>query len=400
MVYFSLAASIIWRTDPRGSGFEVPMEGVHRTIRVAHVLRSLEFGGAERLVVDLAGAQKASGRIVPELVCLESLGPLAAEAERRGLPCALIGRGTVRYLSAMRRMGRHFARTKPDVVHTHNFLSHVHAAPPARVARLALIHTKHGKAVTSFAWSKRFRRMLYELADRIVVVSRETGESFRAKSGVCAGKIAVIHNGIDASRFARIDRGRARRELDLPAEAVVFGCVSRLDPVKDHPAMLRAFAEVPGRPRDCLLVIVGDGPERDLITRTIRELGLGASVRLTGFTDDVPRHLASFDLFLQLSREEGLSLTILEAAATGVPIIASDVGGTSEIVENGKTGTLIAAGDVRGLAAAMGRFLADPVSFREMARKARETVETDFSLDGMAKRYEELYRLVLRERGA
>jgi glycosyltransferase involved in cell wall biosynthesis len=375
------------------------MQETNRTIRVAHVLRSLEFGGAEKLVVDLAGTQKESGRIAPELVCLESFGPLRAEAERRGLSCTLVGSGGVRYLSAMRRLGGHFSRTRPHIVHTHNFISHVHAAPAARLARVPVVHTKHGRALASFAWSKRFRRFLYHLADRIVVVSRETGESLREKSGIDPARIVVIYNGIDTARFGDLDRAGARRELGLGGEAVVFGAVSRLDPVKDHPTMLRAFAKASKSGAGCVFVIVGDGPERGSVERLIGELGLGDSVKLTGFTDDVPRRLAAFDLFLQPSTEEGLSLTILEAAAAGVPVVASAVGGTGEIIENGKTGTLIAAGDTEALAAVLSRFIENPAPFREMARGARETVERRFSLASMAAAYEELYRSVCAERG-
>jgi len=371
-----------------------------RSIRVAHVLRSLEFGGAEKLVVELAGTQKRSGLIAPELVCLESLGPLAAEAERHGLSCTLIGSGGVRYLSAMRRMGRHFSRTRPRIVHTHNFISHVHAAPVARLAGIPVVHTKHGRALTSFAWSKRFRRFLYQLADRIVVVSNETGESFRAKSGVDRAKIVVIYNGIDTARFRDLDRAGARRELGINESAIVFGSVSRLDPVKDHPTMIRAFGRVSTRCARCVFVIVGDGPERGAIERLVAELGLGDSVKLAGFTGDVPRRLAAFDLFLQPSTEEGLSLTILEAAAAGVPIVASAVGGTGEIIENGTSGTLIAAGDIEALAAALNGFVEDPAPFREMARSARETVERRFSLASMAAAYESLYRSMCAERGA
>jgi glycosyltransferase involved in cell wall biosynthesis len=371
-----------------------------RTIRVAHVLRSLEFGGAEKLVVDLAGTQKKSGLIEPELVCLESLGPLAAEAERRGLSCTLIGSGGVRYLSGIRRMGRHFSRTHPCIVHTHNFISHVHAAPAARLAGIPVVHTKHGRALTSFAWSKRFRRFLYRLADRIVVVSNETGESFLAKSGVERARIVVIYNGIDTARFRDLDRAGARRELGIDEGAIVFGSVSRLDPVKDHPTMLRAFAAAAKRCARCVFIIVGDGPERGAIERLVAELGLGDSVKLAGFTDDVPGRLAAFDMFLQPSTEEGLSLTILEAAAAGVPIVASAVGGTGEIIENGISGTLIAAGDVDALAAALSRFVGNAAPFREMARRAREAVERRFSLASMAAAYESLYRSVCAERGA
>jgi glycosyltransferase involved in cell wall biosynthesis len=376
------------------------MEGSNRPIRVAHVLRSLEFGGAERLVVDLAGLQKASGRIAPEFVCLESFGPLLEEAERRGIPCVLAGTGGIRYVSGIWRLWRRFSLGRPDIVHTHNYLSHVHAAPAARLAGIPVIHTKHGKAVTSFAWSKRFRKFLYELADAIVVVSKETGESFRAKSGVDRAKLTVIYNGIDTSRFASLDRAAARRELGLDEDRIVFGAVSRLDPVKDHPTMLRAFKSAVDRCARCMLLVVGDGPERATIERLIAELGLGQTVRLEGFRSDIPTYLVSLDVFLQPSTEEGLSLTILEAAATGVPIVASRVGGTPEIIESGKTGTLVPAGDVAALARALGGFIEDPEPFREMARRAREDVARRFSLEGTAAGYEALYRSVLRERGA
>ncbi|MDD4858520.1 MAG: glycosyltransferase, partial [Candidatus Krumholzibacteria bacterium] len=369
-------------------------------IRVAHILRSLEFGGAERLVVDLAGAQKESGRIEPELVCLESLGPLHGEAGRRGLSCSLIGSGGVRYLSGIGRMRSHFSRTKPDIVHTHNFLSHVHAAPAARLAGIPVVHTKHGRAVTSFAWSKRFRRFLYQLADRIVVVSNETGMSFLAKSGVAPERVVVIHNGIDTSRFVGLDRGGARRDLGIDGGAIVFGAVSRLDPVKDHPAMLEAFKKISDACARCVLVMVGDGPERGAIERMVKNLGLGGAVRIEGFSAEVPKYLASFDLFLQPSTEEGLSLTILEAAAACVPVVASSVGGTGEIIEDGLTGTLVPPRDTEALADAMRRFVGDPAPFREMARRAREDVEKRFSLAGMAGAYEALYTSVLCERGA
>ena len=163
--------------------------------------------------------------------------------------------------------------------------------------------------------------------------------------------------------------------------------------------MLRAFGKASRRCSRCVFVIVGDGPERGAIERLIAELGLGDSVKLTGFTDDVPRRLAAFDLFLQPSTEEGLSLTILEAAAAGVPVVASAVGGTGEIIENGKTGTLVAAGDTEALAAALSGFIENPAPFREMARDAREVVERRFSLAGMAAAYEALYRSVCAERG-
>jgi glycosyltransferase involved in cell wall biosynthesis len=164
--------------------------------------------------------------------------------------------------------------------------------------------------------------------------------------------------------------------------------------------MIEAFKKISRTCARCLLVIVGDGPERGTIERKVEEFGLGGAVKLEGFSAEVPKYLASFDLFLQPSTEEGLSLTILEAAAAGVPVVASSVGGTGEIIEDGKTGMLVLPQDVEALADVMRRFVEDPAPFRDMARRARKNVEERFSLAGMAAAYEALYTSVLRLRGA
>ncbi|RLB79057.1 MAG: hypothetical protein DRH24_13525 [Deltaproteobacteria bacterium] len=286
-------------------------------------------------------------------------------------------------------------RVRPDIVHTHNFLAHVNAAPAAKLLRKAVVHTKHGRAVTSISWAPFIRRWLYNLSDKIVVVSKETGVSFREKTGVSERRIKVVYNGVDTSVFEGYSKGEAKKSLGIPEDTVVFGAVSRLDRVKDHITMVDAFADVLSKGKECLLMIVGDGPERENIERRVQELGISDHVRMVGFTDEVPGHLAAMDLFLQPSREEGLSITILEAMASGVPVVATPVGGTPEMIEDGVTGRLVAIGDSRMLSSVMIEFLEEPQKFSLMAERALKRVKESFTLSTMANEYEKIYREVL-----
>ncbi|MFA4948779.1 MAG: glycosyltransferase [Candidatus Krumholzibacteriia bacterium] len=371
-----------------------------RSIKVAHVLRSLDFGGAEKLVLDLARFQRQRQDVESSLVCCAGLGPLEDTARSYALPYVSVGGRGIPHVSVLARLIAVFRRERPDIVHTHNFFSHVHGAVAARMTGIPVIHTKHGRAVSSLAWSPALRRRLYRLADKIVVVSNETGEIFRRRSGVEAGRIVVIRNGIDFNRYNGPGRKEVLGAFGIAGSAArVFGSVSRLNPVKDHATMIRAFGEVVRDFADCALLIVGDGPERGAIERLVRELQLESRVILVGFTNDIPKYLAAMDAFLQPSREEGLSLTILEAAAAGVPVIATPVGGTPEIISNGETGTFIPVGDVDALAGAMRSFLAAPEPFKQMALRLKTEVETAFSTSRMAECYRTLYLDVLAERG-
>lgn len=362
-------------------------------MKVVHALRSLEFGGAEKLVIELASRQAQSGNIDVELACFNRGGVLEAEAASRGLPVSVTGLGRIRYLSGISNMRKYLLTARPDLVHTHNFLAHAHTAPAARMLGIPVIHTKHGRAVTSMSWAPALRRYIYSLAHAVVVVSKETGEIFARRSGVESSKIRVIHNGIDLDRYRNIraDRQAVPGLEKIGRDVVVFGAVSRLDPVKDHATMLRAFAEVAARYSDCVFLIVGEGSERGNIEALIRELSIEGRVIMPGFTDEVPLYLLSMDMYLQPSLEEGLSLTLLEAAASGVPAVVTPVGGNPEVIEGGFSGTFVDVGDWHGLAAIMDSFMEDPVPFREMACRARESVEAGFSLASMEAGYRTLY---------
>ena len=362
------------------------------SIKVIHAVRSLEFGGAEKMVLKLSVLQKETGHIFPQLVCVKGGGELSGEADRYGLHWTVTELGGVKYLSPILRLRAHFSGAKPDIVHTHNLVAHLHAAPAARLCGIPVIHTKHGRAVSAFSRFPGLRRWVYNLADRIAVVSDETGESFIRKTGVNPKKVVTVYNGIDQDCFHPAGGKDVREEFGIGADEILFGSLSRLSPEKDHKTMIQGFSEAVSGHENCRLLIVGDGPLRGQLERLVSDLSLNGKVIFAGFREDTTACLDAMDIFLQPSLEEGLSLTILEAAAAGVPVITTPVGGTPEIIVDRAEGIMVEPGNREELGSAMRSFLNDRAGFERMAEAARRKVRNRFSLSEMEKNYRELYR--------
>jgi glycosyltransferase involved in cell wall biosynthesis len=202
---------------------------------------------------------------------------------------------------------------------------------------------------------------------------------------------------VDTRLFAPGGRPAARAALGIGSEHLVIGTVGRLDPVKDQVGLLKAFSRLTDDPR-AFLLIVGDGPCRQELEATIGALGLGDRVRLLGERDDVPAVLSAMDVFVLCSVGEGISNAILEAMATGLPVVATRVGGNPELVTDGSTGFLVEPRSPAGLAARLRRYLEDPMLPAHHGRAAREHAEAEFSLERMVGAYEQLYDRLLDTR--
>jgi glycosyltransferase involved in cell wall biosynthesis len=202
---------------------------------------------------------------------------------------------------------------------------------------------------------------------------------------------------VDTQRFAPAGRQAARAALGLGPEHVVIGTVGRLDPVKDQVGLLKAFSQLPDDSRT-LLLIVGDGPCRQDLEAAVDALGLRERVRLLGERNDVPAVLSAMDVFVLCSVGEGISNTILEAMATGLPVVATRVGGNPELVTDGSTGFLVEARSPAALATSLRRYLDDPTLLAKQGRAARDHTEAEFSLERMVGAYERLYGRLLDER--
>ncbi len=376
---------------------------VAAVIHVVHVVHSLSVGGTENGVVNLVNAMGPGVRHT--VIALTHAGPLAARLPASVAVFAL-GKRRGWDLPAMARLARLLRRLRPDIVHSRNWAS-LDAVPIARLVRVpVVVHGEHGREITDPQGlnprRNRVRRLVAPLVTQFIAVSDDLRGWLVGRVGIPGARVMTIHNGVDAARFSPEARPQARRALEVSPDTVVLGTVGRLDPVKDHVGLVDAFARVAAEHPAAILVLIGDGPCRAAVEARVAATGLAAGrVRLLGQRLDVAALLAGFDVFALPSLAEGMSNTILEAMAAGLPVVATRVGGSPEMVEDGVTGTLVPPGDPARLAEALGRYAGD-AHLRSLHGKAgRERILAEFDLSAMAERHLALYRSLVpaRRRG-
>ena len=290
---------------------------------------------------------------------------------------------------------------------------HVHGARAALYGRLAamslgrgrprVVYTIHGFAAPHYPAPRRqmllaVERLLSRVTDAWICVSHAERNALLA-AGVADGeRIQVVWNGVDVGRFDEVgeQRGEVRMKLNVPAEAFVVTTVCRLHRPRDFETLLRAFQHLRGTVPRARLLIVGDGPLRTQVEHMVVELALGEEVRLLGMRHDVPQILCAADVFVLSSRKwEGLPLTVLEAMASSLPVIASDVGGTREAVVDGESGHLVPPGDVGALAQRLRAMADDPVLARRMGQRGLRRVKEAFTVRRMVSETSALYEELL-----
>jgi len=358
---------------------------------VMHVVLNLTPGGTERLVVEMARRMASSVQAV--VCCLEGTGPLAAELDEAGVPVIELHRRPGFRPSLGYRIARVADEYGVTVLHCHQYTPFVYGQI-ARLARrgMRLVFTEHGRSTDGPPSRKRqlVNPLLARLPGKLYAVSEALRADMTAE-GWPAHRVDVIHNGIDpGSRVTRADRAAARGRLGLPGDATVFGTAARLDPVKNLDSALEAFRVVHAQAPGCRFVIVGDGPERARLELFARDAGLADSVMFTGFRADVRQLLPAFDVYVNSSVYEGVSLTLLEAMAASLPAIATSVGGTPEVVTR-DTGLLVPARASDALAGAMLVLAVSPERRAALGAQARGRVELLFSVERMVARYLETY---------
>jgi glycosyltransferase involved in cell wall biosynthesis len=301
---------------------------------------------------------------------------------------------------AAARLTRHLRHDPPDVLflldHHNAMLWGRVAAVAARVPRVVV----GSHATGLFGGKRNFRladRWLMEYTDRVVALSRSHARYLAETEGVGWGRMAVIENGIDVEHYARADAGdveRLRLELGLgPRDRVVL-MVAALRPEKAHEVFLEAARLLVDSRQDVKFLVVGDGPRRAELEALRRRLELEAYVQFLGVRDDVARLLHAAHVLVLPSHPavETLPLSVLEAMAAGVPVVATRVGSLPEVIESGRTGVLIEPGDPPSLAEAIEGVVDDPAHSRQMAAAAREVVASRFSVEPMVEKYAALFR--------
>lgn len=373
-----------------------------RPARLAHVVLGLNVGGLERVVLRLI-ERTPRDRFTPVVCALQEPGALASELERMGVPIAVVPRRPGLDPALPMRLSAWLDREGIDLVHTHNPSPHLYGALAAALARNAgrsgapgprVVHTKHGRNYPGVRRKVLVNRLASSLTDKVVAVSDDARAVAIDVEGVDPSKVVTILNGVDTDEFRPGDAAAARARLGLPQGGYHVGCVARLSPEKDHATLLSAFAALrAGRP-DAHLTLIGDGPLRKELEAEAARLSLGGGVTFAGTRGDIAELLPAFDVFVLSSTTEGISLTLVEAASAGLPIVATRVGGNPEIVRDGETGLLVPPGDPAALAAGLELLASDP-DRAEMGRRGRARMVERFSVDRMVQAYEHLYAEVL-----
>lgn len=379
-------ASAAGRASPAG-----PDVTARSRLRIGHVIWSLGLGGAEQVVIQLAAESVRRGHAVT-VFTLNAPGTFSARAEAAGVRVVSVEKRGRYDVTVLGRLAAAFRRARLDVVHTHLWGAQVWGRIAAAMARTpVVVATEHNLD----PWKPRgyflLDRLLSRLTTHLVAVSGPVRE-FYEQRGVGRGRWHVVRNGITVAPDEPRRLRDAHRALGIRDGDRVIGWVGRLVPAKLPGDFLDAVSRVAVRVPRIRALVVGDGPLRAETEARARELGLEERVLFAGLRTDVQDLLAGMEALVFSSEREGLSIAMLEGMAAGVPIVATRVGGTPELVEDGHSGVLVPAHAPAELASAIAGVLEDGALAAALARGARETIAGRFSFEAMAAAYEALYR--------
>ena len=358
---------------------------------VLHTEASVGFGGQEiRIVAEARWLLDHDWRV---LVAGQPASRLLEECGRLGVPAVAVRMRGALDVTAVLALRRLVAERGVALVHTHSSVDSWLGGLAGRLRGRPVVRSRH----VTIAIPRR-RALVYRLADR-VISSGEAAARVVASAGIPARRIVPIPPGVDTARFhSGVSGAGVRAELGLDAAPLV-GLVANIRGSKGHDLFLEAARAVLAREPAARFLIVGDGVGFDDVQRRVGALGLDAAVQMTGFRRDIPEVMAALDvLVLPSIRSEAASQVIPQALAVGTPVVATDVGGSRELVRDGETGRLVRAGDPEVLAAAIGDCLADRAAARAMARRGQALVRERHSLDVAMARTTAVYRELLERR--
>lgn len=367
---------------------DIRKAAAHRVVRVCHVSMCLKTGGLERLLVEFAKRTRQE-KFNIQFATLGELGQPAQEIAELGFPVTSVNKKGVRRFKQLKQLASLFRRERIDIVHTHNTYAHFYGTIAARMAMTPIVvNSQHGRGCGP-NWKARWQFRLANLfSDRVLGVSEDAAKLCQNQDFISKNKIEVLWNGIDLDRF----------EYHGPNVDGQMIAVARLSPEKDFGTLLDAIAIARKQLPKIRLQIVGDGAERSRLEKQRDELNLQTAVEFLGERSDVPTLLKNASFFVSSSTTEGISLTILEAMAVGLPIVTTNVGGNPEIVEPGKTGTLVESRNPQQLADAIVEMYRDKEAWPVVGEHSRQRVEQHFNVNRMIRDYEALYRTLMHEK--
>jgi glycosyltransferase involved in cell wall biosynthesis len=375
---------------------KVGIFGAAEPVRIAYCIDTMRIGGSALNALRTSERLDRS-RFEISVISLQPNGPLAERYRDAGIPVhgfplkSLYAADTVR--QGMRLAGW-LRRERIEILHCHDLYANLFGAPWGRVAGVRAV-------ITSRRWIHPLRnrqlevanRIVYRVGHRVLVNSPAVGRAAMTMDGVSPKRILEVSNFVDAGAFASLPSGMAddvRRELRIPADALIVGCIARLAAVKDHATLLRAIALLVPRWPTLRLVLVGDGELRSELETLAVSLGIRDRVHFAGFRDNEPNLHHLFDISTLASLSEGFPNSLVEAMAAGRPVVATNVGGNADAVRT-DTGVLVPVSDPDGFAAGLEGLLADETLRRRMGARAREVAQHEYHASSVIARLEQIY---------
>ena len=375
---------------------------------VLHLVYRFDTGGLENGVVNLINHMPANQFRHAVVALTEVVPAFARRIQRPDVILQALHKPPGQGFQVYRPLISLLRAWRPAVLHSRN-LAALECQPAAALAGIPVrVHGEHGRdSDDPLGLSKRhqwIRRVYAPFVHHQVALSRDLSDYLTRRVGIAVGRVSQIYNGVDVSRFRPVGECRvpiAGCPFNEPA-CFVIGTVGRMRTVKAQPllaqAFIRALVLAPDLRRRLRLVMVGDGPLRAQAQALLDQAGVADQAWLPGERGDVAEVMRGLDCFVLPSLTEGISNTILEAMASGLPVVASWVGGNPELIDDGRTGMLVASGDVAALTESIIGLARDPASARAMGQAGRARVERHFSLQAMVGAYQGLYRRLLSQR--
>jgi len=363
-------------------------------LNIMQCLVALAHGGAERLALTILnkGRNKVLGRVCG---LMRGTGSLIPEIERLSLPYDVLCASTPSRLAATRQLIRILRRNRVDILHVQAAYLLSFVLPAALLANTRIVYTEHAKySLEHQPLLRHTVRLAAPFLHAITCVSQDLKNFMVDRVGINADRIRVIPNGVDTNTFSPSVTPPDSSFLPVTwnrSECFVFGNVARFTDAKDHPNLLRAFDALRRIRPEVRLVMVGDGETRPQVEELIRELDLVPYVHLAGMRDDIPRVLRTLDAFVLSSKREGMPVSVLEAAAAGIPVVTTDVGGIREVLADGHTALIVPPMDTEALCKAMVQMTADHALCQRFAMAAGPLVREQYSHDRMVNAYIESY---------
>lgn len=362
--------------------------------KIMHIVLSMGYGGLEQIVAKLI--KKADVNKFESMVCcLDRSGPLLEELKKDNIKTYVLGnrRGPLD-LRLLVKITTLLRKEKIDIVHSHSGCIFYGAVAGILANVNGIIHTDHGRLIPDRKGLIIEDRLSSFFLNKFIGVSEDLTKYLKNTVGIKEEKLLTIINGVDTDIFHPINgtyKKEIRKIFGIVSDEKVIGTVCRLEPVKNICLLINCMKHIIKEIPACKLIIVGDGREKEKLIKLTDELNLTKSIKFLGERSDIEKVMRLFDIFVLPSLSEGTSMTILEAMASGLPVIASEVGGNAKLIKDGENGFLFPLNEPNLLIQKIIDLLTDNEKLKTMGLQSRKIAEESFSFDRMKESYENLY---------